>query len=51
MERDDIINHLIGFFRARFGLEESPLTAEEAAEMHLLVETQFATREWTYFLP
>ena len=51
MERDDIINHLIGFFRARFGLEESPLTAEEQEETRLLVETQFATREWTYFLP
>lgn len=51
MERDDIINHLIGFFRARYGLEEGALTEEEQQEMRLLVDTQFATREWTYFLP
>ncbi len=51
MERDDIINHLIGFFRARYGLEEDTITPDEEAEMTRRVEEQFATREWTYFLP
>lgn len=51
LERDDIIYHLIGHFRTRFGLTDDTLTEEELAEMRRLVDTQFSTREWTYFLP
>lgn len=51
MERDDIIHHLIGFFRARYGLTDDTLTPEEEAEMRRLVEEQFGTRDWTHFLP
>lgn len=51
MERDDIIHHLIGFFRAQYGLTDNTITPEEEAEMRHLVDTQFAARDWTYFLP
>ncbi|CAN5792827.1 hypothetical protein BH20CHL2_BH20CHL2_13490 [soil metagenome] len=51
LERDDIIYHLIGHFRSRFGLAADSLTDDELAEMQRLVESQFSTREWTYFLP
>ncbi len=51
MERDDIVHHLIGFFRARYGLTDDTVTPEEEAEMHRLVQEQFSTRDWTYFLP
>lgn len=51
LERDDIIHHLIGHFRSRFGLTDDSLTADELEEMHRLVENQFSTRDWTYFLP
>lgn len=51
MERDDIIHHLIGFFRARYGLREDGLRPDEEAEMRRRVDEQFASRDWTYFLP
>lgn len=51
LERDDIIHHLIGHFRQRFGLTDDTITAEEEQEMRRLVEQQFETREWVYFLP
>jgi|SRR5680860_103212 len=51
LERDDIIYHLIGHFRSRFGLTDDILTGEELAGMRRLVDTQFSTREWTYILP
>lgn len=51
LERDDIIYHLIGHFRSRFGLTDDTLTDDELAEMRHLAETQFSTHEWTYFLP
>ncbi|MDQ4044906.1 MAG: lipoate--protein ligase family protein [Chloroflexota bacterium] len=51
MERDAIIGHLIEHFRSRFGLHDDELAPEEVAEMKRLVDEQFGTREWTYFLP
>lgn len=51
MEREDIIQHLIGFFRARYGLVDDDLTPDEHAEMRRLVDEQFGTREWSWFLP
>jgi lipoate---protein ligase len=51
MERDDIIHHLIGYFRTQFGLADDTITPGEEAEMRRLVDGQFATREWVYFLP
>ncbi|HEV2127017.1 MAG TPA: biotin/lipoate A/B protein ligase family protein [Thermomicrobiales bacterium] len=51
MERDAIIAHLIEHFRSRFGLHDDELTLEEEAEMQRLVDEQFGTRDWTYFLP
>lgn len=51
MERDAIIAHLIGHFRERFGLTDDVLTDDETREMHRLVDEQFGTRDWTWFLP
>jgi len=51
LDRDVIIHHLIGHFRARFGLTDDTLTTEELAEGRKAVETKFATPEWVYFLP
>ena len=51
LDRDVIIHHLIGHFRARFGLIDDEITADEMAEAHRLVDERFATPEWIYFLP
>jgi lipoate-protein ligase A len=51
LDRDVIIHHLIGHFRARYGLQSSSITAEEMADAERRVEERFATREWTHFLP
>jgi lipoate---protein ligase len=51
LDRDVIIHHLIGHFRARFGLVDDEVTADELAEAKRLVEERFATPEWIYFLP
>lgn len=51
LDRDVIVHHLIGHFRARFGLQDDTLTAEDLAEGRRAVETKFATPEWVYFLP
>ena len=51
LDRDVIIHHLIGHFRARFGLVDDEITADEMAEARRLVEERFATPAWIYFLP
>ena len=51
LDRDVIIHHLIGHFRARYGLSESRVSAAELADAEHRAETRFGTREWTYFLP
>jgi lipoate-protein ligase A len=51
LDRDVIIHHLIGHFRARYGLQESAITEAEWADAKERAESRFGTREWTYFLP
>ena len=51
LDRDVIIHHLIGHFRARFGLSDDMIRDEEMADAHQRVRDRFATPEWLYFLP
>ena len=51
LDRDVIIHHLIGHFRARFGLVDDQLSREEMEEAQQAVGARFGTREWVYFLP
>jgi lipoate-protein ligase A len=51
LDRDVIIHHLMGYFRARYGLREDDFTAEEMIDAEQRVANRFGTREWTWFLP
>jgi lipoate-protein ligase A len=51
LDRDVIIHHLIGHFRARFGLVDGELSREELDEAGQAVTNRFGTHEWVYFLP
>ena len=51
LPREAIIEHLIGQFRKRFGIEEDYLAAEELMEAETRVRDRFATRAWTHYLP
>lgn len=51
LDRDVIINHMIGHFRDRFGLEEGDFTPEELEDANTRARDKFSTREWIYFLP
>lgn len=51
LPRDVIIHHLTGYFGARYGLTEDTVTPKELAEANQLIETQFGTDGWKYFLP
>jgi len=51
LDRDVIIHHLIGHFRARFGLVDDALSNAELAEGEEAVRTKFGTPEWIYTLP
>ncbi|HEY8445810.1 MAG TPA: biotin/lipoate A/B protein ligase family protein [Thermomicrobiales bacterium] len=51
LPRDTIIEHLVGFFRSRFGLMNDAIAEDELAEAEALVKSRFGTPEWIYFLP
>lgn len=51
LDRDVIINHMIGFFSGKYGLIEDAFTAEELDRMDDLVATKYDTNEWVYALP
>ncbi len=51
LDRDVIIHHLIGHFRARFGLQDDEIRDDEMANAKLQAEQRFGTREWLHFLP
>lgn len=51
MPRQDIINHMVGQFRERFGLIEGDVMAEELADAERRVRERFGTRAWTHYLP
>lgn len=51
LDRDVIIHHLIGHFRARFGLADDGIRDEEMADARQRAEQRFSTSEWLHFLP
>ncbi len=51
LDRDVIIHHLIGHFRARFGLSDDTIRDDEMADAHQRARDRFATPEWLHFLP
>lgn len=51
LDRDVIINHMIGYFRQQYGLTEDSFRAEELARLDELVATKYDTDEWVYALP
>lgn len=51
IDRNDIINHMIGHFRSRFGLTDSEFTSQELARLEELVAEKYDTDEWVYTLP
>ena len=51
LDRDVIIHHLEGHFRARYGLTEDALREEELADAAARVRDRFGTDAWVRFLP
>ena len=51
LDRDVIIHHLIGHFRARFGLRDDQIAEEEMTDAKRRAEQRFSTSEWLHFLP
>jgi lipoate-protein ligase A len=51
LDRDVIIHHLVGHFRARYGLIEDVLREDELADAAARVRDQFGTEGWVRFLP
>lgn len=51
LERDVIINHMIGYFREKYGLVDDEFRPEELARLDELVTTKYETDEWVYALP
>lgn len=51
IDRDVIINHMIGHFESRYGLATSDYTEGELQHLEELVETKYDTHEWVYALP
>lgn len=51
LDRDVIIHHLAGYFRAHFGLVDDDFTTAEMMDAEQRVADRFGTREWTWFLP
>ncbi len=51
LPRETIIRHFVDRFRARYGLADDDVMADELTEAERLVRERFRTREWIYFLP
>ncbi len=51
LDRDVIIHHLIGHFRARYGLRDDMIRDDEMADAQQRARDRFATPEWLHFLP
>ncbi len=51
LDRDVIIHHLVGHFRARFGLADDQVRPEELADARTRAAERFGTREWLHVLP
>lgn len=51
LDRDVIINHMIGYFRQAYGLKEDTFTAGEHQRLQEMVAGKYDTDEWVYALP
>jgi lipoate---protein ligase len=51
IDRDVIIEHMIGHFDSRFGLDRVDFTPQELQRLEELVETKYDTDDWVYALP
>lgn len=51
LDRDVIIQHMIGYFREQYGLREGAFQQEELDDLRERVEQKFSTRDWVYTLP
>jgi lipoate-protein ligase A len=51
LSRAQIIDHMVGSFRARFGLTPDNLTPDELAEAECRAASRFSSRAWTHYLP
>ncbi|MCA9877876.1 MAG: lipoate--protein ligase family protein [Thermomicrobiales bacterium] len=51
LPRQTIIDHMVGQFRQRFGLEEGALAEDEVAEAETRVRERFGTDAWIRYLP
>ena len=51
IDRDVIINHLIGHFDSRYGLTTSDFTPQEWERLEHLVKVKYDTDDWVYALP
>ena len=51
LPRSDVIDRMIGSFRARYGLARSHVTSEEMARAEHLAATRFTSPEWTARIP
>ena len=48
---EEVIDRLVATFRARNGLTESAITADELQRIDALVAEKFGTEEWLYRVP
>lgn len=51
LDRDVIINHLIGYFQTRYAIHVGAYTADEWDDVEQRVNAKFGTREWSWVLP
>lgn len=51
LDRDVIINHMIEYFRSRYGLQSDNFRADEMTRLDQLVTEKYDTPEWVYALP
>ncbi len=51
LDRDVIIHHLVGYFRAHYGLTDDRLSEAEIADARERVEAKFGTGPWLRSLP
>jgi lipoate-protein ligase A len=51
LDRDVIIHHLVGYFRARYGLAKDEFRESELEDARQRVADRFGTDDWLYFLP
>lgn len=51
LDRDVIINHLIGYFRQQYGLKEDRFRPDELQRLETLVTEKYDTPQWVYALP